>query len=329
MSSVPPKTLQIAEDIRSMRTRGAGRIACAAVQGLMIAAEESRASTTEHLLQDVAQAARVLYNTRPSAVSLPNGLRYFFTRLEAKAKATDDTAAVRRQAQDIGQSFITMSTNAVKAIGQIGSRFIDDGDVIFTYCNSAAAAEILITAHQMGRQFSVYVPETRPKYQGYITLTWLDKAGIASYLITDNAIRYLMGHADKVFVGADAIAANGAVLNKIGTSMVALAADEARLDFFVAAESYKFSPLTMLGELIQIEEREASEIVPADRLTSWKHVTVRNPAFDLTPPEYIDAIITEQGQIPPQAAISILYEQYGWFTSELALPWESHIPPSS
>jgi ribose 1,5-bisphosphate isomerase len=295
----------------------------------MIAAEESRASTPGQLLEDVAQAARALYNTRPSAVSLPNGLRYFFTRLEAKAKGTTDIATVRQHARDIGQSFITMSNNAVKAIGQIGSRFIDDGDVIFTYCNSATAVEILITAHQMGKQFSVYVPETRPKYQGHISATWLDDAGIACCLITDNAIRYLMGHADKVFVGADAIAANGAVLNKIGTSMVALAANEARLDFFVAAESYKFSPLTMLGELIQIEERESSEVVPTDQLASWKHVTVRNPAFDLTPPEYIDAIITEQGQIPPQGAISILYEQYGWFTSEQALPWESRVPASS
>ena len=329
MTPVPAKTLQIAEDIRSMRTRGAGRIACAAVQGLMIAAEESRASTPAELLEDVAQAARALYNTRPSAVSLPNGLRYFFTRLEAKVNETTDIATIRQHARDIGQSFITMSNNAVKAIGQIGSRFIDDGDVIFTYCNSATAVEILITAHQMGKQFSVYVPETRPKYQGHISATWLDDAGIACYLITDNAIRYLMGHADKVFVGADAIAANGAVLNKIGTSMVALAANEARLDFFVAAESYKFSPLTMLGELIQIEEREASEVVPTEQLAVWKHVTVRNPAFDLTPPEYIDAIITEQGQIPPQGAISILYEQYGWFTSELALPWESHVSASS
>lgn len=312
-----------------MRTRGAGRIARAAVQGLMVAAEQSKGSTAEQLLEDVALAARALYNTRPSAVSLPNGLRYFFTRLEAKATEITDVAAIRRHAQDIGQAFITMSTNAVKAIGQIGSRFIDNGDVIFTYCNSAAVAEILITAHQMGKQFSVYVPETRPKYQGHITVTWLDEAGIPCYLITDNSIRYLMDHADKVFVGADAIAANGAVLNKIGTSMVALAADEARLDFFVAAESYKFSPLTMLGELIQIEERDASELVSADQLAAWKHAAVRNPAFDLTPPEYIDAIITEQGQIPPQAAISILYEQYGWFTSELALPWEPHIPASS
>jgi ribose 1,5-bisphosphate isomerase len=295
----------------------------------MIATRASRASTADRLLEDVARAAHLLYNTRPSAVSLPNALRFFFTRLEAKAKATADLSAIRQYAEDIGESFVTMSSNAVKAIGQIGSRFIDDGDVIFTYCNSAAAAEILITAHQMGKHFSVYVPETRPKYQGHISARWLDDAGIPCYLITDNAVRHLMGHADKVFVGADAVTANGAVLNKVGTSMVALAADEARLDFFVAAESYKFSPLTMLGELIQIEERDASEVVAADQLASWKHVTVRNPAFDLTPPEYIDAIITEQGQIPPQGAISILYEQYGWFTSEQALPWESHIGESS
>jgi ribose 1,5-bisphosphate isomerase len=328
MASIPKDTKQIADDIRSMRTRGAGRIARAAVQGLMIATEQSKTKTIKELLCDVSRAAQLLYDTRPSAVSLPNGLRYFFTRLEALAGKISDITELKKQAELIGKNFITMSINAVKSIGQIGSRLILDGDVIFTYCNSATAAEILITAHEMGKHFTVFVPETRPKFQGHISATWLDKAGISCSLITDNSIRYLIDRGDKAFVGADSVTANGAVVNKIGTSLMALAADEARVDFFVAAESYKFSPLTMVGELIEIEERDKSEVISPEKLALWKHVDVRNPAFDVTPPEYIDAIISEKGIIPPQGAIALLHEEYGWFSAEQAFPWEKYLAKS-
>ncbi|MFX1563521.1 MAG: ribose 1,5-bisphosphate isomerase [Promethearchaeota archaeon] len=329
MASIPTKTKQIADDIQSMRTRGAGRIARAAVQGLMVATVQSKARTSKGLLRDVARAAQLLYNTRPSAVSLPNGLRYFFTRLDAFAGKISNISEIKEQAKSIGNNFIKMSNNAVKSIGQIGSRLILDGDVIFTYCNSATAAEILITAHGMGKQFTVFVPETRPKFQGHISATWLDKVGISCSLITDNSIRYLIGRGDKVFVGADSVTANGAVVNKIGTSLLALAADEAKVDFFVAAESYKFSPLTMVGELIEIEERDKFEVISPEKLASWKHVDVRNPAFDVTPPEYIDAIISEKGIIPPQGAIALLHKEYGWFSAEQAFPWEKYLTGSS
>jgi ribose 1,5-bisphosphate isomerase len=121
---------------------------------------------------------------------------------------------------------------------------------------------------------------------------------------------------DKVVVGADAIAANGAVVNKIGTSMVALAAHEARVLFFVAAETYKFSPETMFGELVLIEERKATEVVPSKILKGYRKITVRNPSFDVTPAEYVDLIVTERGIIPPQGALSILQSEFGWMSLE-------------
>ena len=325
MVTIPKETKDIADDIRSMRTRGAGRIARAAAQGLIIATEQSRAKRVPSLLRDVAVAAQVLYETRPSAVSLPNALRYYYTRLVNQSKRVKGIEKLKEAGKQIGQGFIDMSNNAVKIIGQIGSRLIQDGDIIFTYCNSATAFGVLKTAHSMGKDFTVYVPETRPKFQGHITATWLDKAGIPCSLVTDNSIRFLIARSDKVFVGADSITANGAVVNKIGTSLVALAADEARVDFFVAAESYKFSPATMAGELIEIEERDVSEVVSKEKLATWKHVSVRNPAFDVTPPEYVDAILTEQGVIPPQGAIAILYRAFGWYSLEQAFPWDPHL----
>lgn len=322
---IPMETQEIAEDIRSMRTRGAGRIARAAVKGLRIVLEKSKTKNVSKLLRDVAKAAQLLFETRPSAVSLPNGLRYFYTRFESKAQKLKDITKLKVEGQRIANAFIEMSNNAVKTIGQIGSRLIDSGDIIFTYCNSATAVGVLKTAFDMGKEFTVFVPETRPKYQGHITATWLDDAGIPCSIITDNSIRFLIGRANKVFVGADAITANGAVVNKIGTSLVALTANEARVDFYVAAESYKFSPATMAGELVEIEERDISEVIPLETLSQWKHVDVRNPAFDITPPEYIDAIITEQGIIPPQGAIAILHREFGWFTIDQALPWDPYL----
>ena len=325
MALIPPETQKIAEDIQSMRTRGAGRIARAATKGLVIAAQESKARHIPSFLRDIAVAAQLLYETRPTAVSLPNALSYFYTRLLIRLDEAQGIDALREASVKIGEGFIEMSNNAVKTIGQIGSRLIQDGDIIFTYCNSATAFSVLKTAYSMGKEFSVFVPETRPKYQGHITATWLDEAGIPCSLITDNSIRYLIARSDKVFVGADAITANGAVVNKIGTSLVALAADEARLDFLVAAESYKFSPATMAGELVEIEERSISEVVSKEKLAEWKHVSIRNPAFDVTPPEYIDAIITERGVIPPQGAIAILYREFGWYSTEQAFPWNPYL----
>jgi ribose 1,5-bisphosphate isomerase len=119
-----------------------------------------------------------------------------------------------------------------------------------------------------------------------------------------------------VITGADAVTVNGAVVNKIGTSQIALAAHEARTNFVVAAETYKFAPRTILGELIEIEERPAGEVLPDDIAKSLPYVTVRNPVFDVTPAEYIDLIITETGAIPPQMAYIIIRDYLGWDISE-------------
>ena len=133
----------------------------------------------------------------------------------------------------------------------------------------------------------------------------------------DSAVRYYMKDVDKVVVGADAIAANGALVNKIGTSQLALAAHEARKSFMVAAETFKFSPSTIIGNLIEIEERAADEIVDPSIISDLSHVQVRNPAFDFTPAEYIDMIVTDIGIIPPAMAYTVIKEQLGWELGEI------------
>ena len=192
-----------------------------------------------------------------------------------------------------------------------------DGDVIMTHCNSHAALSIITTAFEEGKDISVIATESRPRRQGLLTVRHLNGFGIPTTLIIDSAVRYYMKDVDKVVVGADAIAANGALVNKIGTSQLALAAHEARKSFMVAAETFKFSPSTILGIPIEIEERAASEVVDPSILTELSNVQVKNPAFDFTPAEYIDMIVTDIGIIPPAMAYTVIKEYLGWEFEEI------------
>jgi ribose 1,5-bisphosphate isomerase len=173
-----------------------------------------------------------------------------------------------------------------------------------------AALSVVSAAHRAGKEIRVIATESRPRYQGLTTIRMLEELGISTELIVDSAVRMVMNEVDLVVVGADVIAANGTLVNKIGTGQIALCAHEARTCFMVAAETYKFSPLTILGELVPIEERDQEEVL-AD-ISKYVHVRVRNQAFDITPRQYIDVICTEVGLIPPEMSYVIIRENLGW-----------------
>jgi ribose 1,5-bisphosphate isomerase len=313
---LPKEAMKIVEDIESMRLRGAGLIACSAVEALEITAQKSTAKNVSSFVDELTHAAQVLLQTRPTAVSLPNGVRFVMHRVNAGLAVAVTVEDIRSVALRATQSFIENAKTAVQRIGEIGAGRIRDGDVLMTHCNSAAAISVMKTAWAQGKRFEALVTETRPRFQGHLTAQELASAGIPVTLVLDDAVRYFMQDVDKVIVGADAITANGALVNKIGTSMVALAAHEARVRVFVTAETYKFSPETMIGELVTIEERDVSEIISKKELERIGPVKVRNPSFDVTPPEFIDLIITERGIIPPLGAFLILQEELGVVTPE-------------
>jgi ribose 1,5-bisphosphate isomerase len=181
----------------------------------------------------------------------------------------------------------------------------------------------IIEANRQGKDITVFATEVRPRNQGLVTIRVLNDAGIKTNFIVDSAVRSFINEVDLVITGADAVAVNGAVVNKIGTSQIALAAHEARTSFVVAAETYKFAPRTILGEMIEIEERPAGEVLPDRMAEGLSNVTVRNPAFDVTPAEYIDLIVTEAGAIPPQMAYIIIRDYLHWeiqeFSSEFGM----------
>jgi len=313
---LPEEANRIIEDIRRMRIRGAGQIACSAVEALRVVAEQSNARDIQGFMRDLNDAAQVLLGTRPTAVSLPNGIRYVMHRVGTQLTTASLVTEMRSATLKVADEFIENAKNAVRRIGEIGAKRISNGDVLLTHCNSHAAISVMKTAWDQGKRFEVYVTETRPRFQGRLTARELANAGIPITMILDDAVRYFMQDVDKVLVGADAITANGALVNKIGTSLLALAAHEAKVRVFVAAETYKFSPETMIGELVTIEERDFTEIISKDALKEMGHVRVRNPSFDVTPPEYIDLIITERGIIPPLGAILILEDVFGVVTPE-------------
>lgn len=302
----------VAHDIEDMTIRGAAIIAQAAAGALGAYARGIKAEcatmTIKEFRQKMDWAATTLVSTRPTAVSLPNAVR-IVTRYP-KTTVDEASETVIKQADE----FISHSKDAARRIGQIGQKRIKDGDTIMTICNSSVAISIIMAAHNAGKNISVIVCETRPRLQGHITAAQLSAAGIRVSLIVDSAARTFMKEVDIVITGADAVTINGAVVNKIGTSQLALAAHESRKNLIVAAETYKFAPATVMGDYIEIEERAADEIITHEDIKAkgLTNVTIRNPAFDVTPPEYIDLIVTEIGVFPPAMSYRVIHDYLGW-----------------
>ena len=293
------KIVEIAEGIKSMEIRGAGRIARAAALALKYFAEDF-SGTEEDFLKEIERVKEYLISTRPTAVSLKNAVYFVINRMRG-----ENLEELRKSVIRSAEEFIKRSKEALEIIGKYGSGRIPEEATILTHCNSSAALATIIQAHRDGKRIKVFNTETRPWFQGHITAKTLAKEGIDVTMIVDSAVRYFMREVDIVVVGADTIASNGAVINKIGTSQIALAAHEARVPFIVCAETYKFSPETVIGKLVKIEERDPREIAdPKD----FPGVKFRNPVFDATPPEYVDAIVTEIGVISPYLAYEIIKE---------------------
>ena len=195
----------------------------------------------------------------------------------------------------ISDKLLDEYANARRTIVEIGSRRIKTGSVILTHCHSSAVSAVFLEAKKNGVDFSVICTETRPVFQGRITARELIEAGIKTTMIVDSAMRNFVNNVNLVLVGADAITSEGNIINKIGTSQLALAADEARVPFYVVSELLKFGPQTIHGEYEIIEERHPREIWPK----APKELKIRNPAFDVTQAELISGIVTEKGIIRP------------------------------
>jgi ribose 1,5-bisphosphate isomerase len=310
-----PAVDDAADDIASMEIRGAAAIADAAAAALGEQAAASEAETPAAFRAEMRVAARRLHETRPTAVSLPNALRYVLRDMSGET-----VAALRASVESSVTEFRHELDRAQENLGQIGANRLRDGDTVMTHCHSTDALSCVRHALDDGKELSAIVKETRPRKQGHITARQLREWGVPVTLVVDNAARRYLDDADHVLVGADSIAADGSVVNKVGTSGLAVNARERGVPIMVAAQTLKLHPATMTGHTVEIEMRDEEEVLsPAER-EEVGDVTVENPAFDVTPPRYVDAIVTERGQFPPESIVTLMRELFG--DQQGGEPWE-------
>ncbi len=297
---------EMAEAIRTMRIRGAPAIGIAAAFGVVLGLQSYFAETAEIFLKKTRQAVQLLASTRPTAVNL-------FWALERMGKKAADVAQAppqhrRKALLDEAQSILEEDRRMCRAIGQNGLTLLDRQHITFlTHCNAGALATadygtalgIIYAAQEAGKSIRVFSDETRPQLQGSRLTAWeLRQANIDVTVICDNMAASLMrkGAIDLIVVGADRIARNGDVANKIGTYNLAVLAKEHDLPFVVAAPSTTFDLTLESGEDIPIEERDRDEVIRRfGVLTAPPDVKVYNPAFDVTPNALVRAIVTEKG----------------------------------
>jgi methylthioribose-1-phosphate isomerase len=307
--------LEVVEAIHSMTVRGAPALGAAAAFGLALAANESSAQSAAAFLADLEFATVDLKASRPTAVNLTWALKRVMKVLKAyvvqnpTAVLEDLRQIVLTEAQRIADEDVAIN----KRMGENGSVLIDDGDTIIHHCNTGALAVVdwgtalgvIRTAHEQGKRLHVLVDETRPRLQGSRLTAWeLGQYGIPYEIISDNMAGHFLrsGQVQKVFFGADRIAANGDVANKIGTYMLALAAHDNRVPVYSVAPTSSIDLSLANGSFIPIEERDQDEVLGlqfhGERVTP-EGANARNPAFDVTPNRLITAIVTENGIVRP------------------------------
>jgi ribose 1,5-bisphosphate isomerase len=309
---------ETAESIATMEIRGAATIASAAAEALAEQAEAAAASgetasDPDAFRASMRAAGRALRETRPTAVSLPNALRYVLQRMEGET--VDE---LRRSVVDASEAFVRQLDRAQDDLGQVGANRLADGDTVMTHCHSTDALACIEAAVEQGKSISAVVKETRPRQQGHITAEQLRDAGVPVTLIVDSAARRYLDEVDHVVVGADSIAADGGVINKIGTSGLAVNARERGVPIMTAAQTIKLHPETLTGHTVEIEMRDEDEVIGSEAREEIGEIAVENPAFDVTPPRYMDAIVTEQGQFPPESIVTLMRELFGEGAAE---PW--------
>jgi len=317
---------EVAEAIRSMVIRGAPAIGVAAAMGVALGVKSSGARTIPELRTDFEIVAETIGKTRPTAVNLFWAIERmrttFKNSLSCQTTAEQSIAFTRASLEDEAKRILAEDIAINEAMGKHGAALMPDSGTVLTHCNAGALATggygtalgVIRSAVAAGKQINVFADETRPFLQGARLTAWeLAKDGIPVTLITDNMAGHFMKQGDikAVIVGADRIAANGDVANKIGTYSVAVLAKENQIPFYVAAPLSTIDMSLASGEQIPIEERAPSEVTRwAGVPTAPENIAARHPAFDVTPHRYVTAIITERGiaRGPYTESLKVLFE---------------------
>ena len=315
LSSTPE---QVADAIRTMIVRGAPAIGVAAAMGIALAAKNSTAESPDELKDEIDHAGELIAKTRPTAVNLFWAIQRMKEKFERLR--TQPVAHIKQALIEEAQRMHAEDIAANQAMGRHGATLMPSSGGVLTHCNAGALATagygtalgVIRAAVEQGKKIHVYADETRPFLQGARLTAWeLMKDGIPTTVISDNMAGAMMrqGKIGAIVVGADRIAANGDVANKIGTYTVAVLAREHRIPFYVAAPISTVDLACPDGSKIPIEQRNVIEIshIGGKQIVP-DGVSIENPAFDVTPAKYVAAIITERGiaRAPYQESLAAL-----------------------
>jgi len=295
--------------IQTMKIRGAPALGVAGAVGVALIADSIDTLNETEYYRKLTEEVRRLIVSRPTAANLIWGIN----RMMALAARTSNRGidTVRKTLHKEIPKIIAEDQKRNRKMAELGAKLVEDGDRILTHCNAGSLATagygtalgVVYAAHEDGKDIKVYVDETRPCLQGARLSIWeLMTMGVPSILIVDSAAGLLMreGEITKVFVGADRIAANGDVANKIGTYSLSVLAKENEVPFYVVAPTSTIDPTTPHGRKIPIELRDPAELtMVGETQVAPDGVQVYNPAFDVTPGENVTAIITEKGVAKP------------------------------
>ena len=301
--------ISLREAISSLKVRGAPALGIAAALGLVLGIQNSSADDYPSFREEMKKVIDLLASSRPTAVNLSHSLKLMADCAENNKLRTIEE--IKDILEEEALKIIETDKLCNRRIGKNGASLIKDGETILTHCNAGALATadygtalgIIYAAKEEGKKIVIYADETRPLLQGARLTAWeLVQEGIKTVLICDNMAGEVMrqGRIDKVIVGADRVAANGDVANKIGTYSLAVLAKENMIPFYVACPLSSIDLSLPDGEAIPIEERDLSEIKEVlGKRTAPREVGAYNPAFDITQAKYITAIITEKGICEP------------------------------
>jgi methylthioribose-1-phosphate isomerase len=307
----------VAKAITDMVVRGAPAIGAAAAFGLALAGYESVSSSPRDLLDDLQSASITLKAARPTAINLAWALDRVMNNVKMREERSADE--LRRLVLEEAQRIADEDVEINKRMAEYGAALINDGDTIIHHCNTGALATVdwgtalgvIRTAHEQGKKIHVLVDETRPRLQGARLTAWeLEQYGIPYEIISDNMSGYFLkaGRAQKVFFGADRVAANGDVANKIGTYMLSLAAYDNGVPAYSVVPTSTVDLSLANGDLIPIEERDPEEVLGLEfhgERVAPIEAEARNIAFDVTPNRLITGIVTENGVVYPPFEINL------------------------
>jgi len=303
---------QVADAIRTLVVRGAPAIGVSGAFGLALAALQNNTNEKNELIKFLENAKQILFETRPTAVNLAWGL----DKIMQVAYAANTVDELRKNVVETAKKMAEDDVQINMTMGKNGSELFNENDTIMTHCNAGALATVgygtalgvIRATKDSGKNIKVIATETRPIQQGSrLTAFELKHDGIDVSLIPDTAVGYTMANnlVNKIIVGADRILRTGHVYNKIGTYQVATMAKQHNIPFYVAAPLSTFD-MKNNPEDVVIEQRKASEVTGiGDKKTAPDGINVINPAFDMTPPEFISGIITEKGVAKPPFEESI------------------------